>query len=143
MHEASFEDAVEQILAKDSRYHRDAYFFIRDTLELTKRQVNKENRNKKNHVTGQELLAGIRQYALNEFGPMATAVLEEWGVRNCGDFGEIVFNLVDTGQFGKTDQDTRDDFRDGYDFNDAFRKPFLPLVRSFKPDAATEPSAKI
>jgi uncharacterized repeat protein (TIGR04138 family) len=50
---------------------------------------------------------------------------------------------VDTGQFGKTDQDTRDDFRDGYDFNEAFRKPFLPLVRSLKPDAATEPSAKI
>lgn len=126
MHEASFEDAVEQILAKDSRYHRDAYFFIRDTLELTKRHINKEKRNKKNHVSGQELLEGIRQYALNEFGPMAAAVLEEWGVRNCRDFGEIVFNLVDTGQFGKTEQDNRDDFQDGYDFNDAFRKPFLP-----------------
>jgi uncharacterized repeat protein (TIGR04138 family) len=53
-------------------------------------------------------------------------ILEEWGIRSCHDFGEIVFNMVEVGLLAKTDKDTREDFKDGYDFEDAFRKPFLP-----------------
>jgi uncharacterized repeat protein (TIGR04138 family) len=78
------------------------------------------------HVSGQELLAGIREYALGQFGPMTKMILEEWGIRSCHDFGEIVFNMVEVGLLAKTDKDTREDFKDGYDFEDAFRKPFLP-----------------
>jgi uncharacterized repeat protein (TIGR04138 family) len=63
-------------------------------------------------------------------------VLEEWGIKNCRDFGEIVFNMVGSGLLAKTEKDTRDDFRQGYDFADAFRKPFWPqkkLKKSGKP----------
>jgi uncharacterized repeat protein (TIGR04138 family) len=60
---------------------------------------------------------------------MAVTVLEEWGVRNCRDFGEIVFNMVEIELLAKTDQDNRDDFNHGYDFTDAFRKPFWPPSR--------------
>ncbi|MGD0744369.1 MAG: Minf_1886 family protein, partial [Verrucomicrobiota bacterium] len=69
---------------------------------------------------------GIRQFALQQFGPMAVTVFEEWGVRHCSDFGEIVFNMVEIGLLAKTDRDSRDDFQNGYDFTDAFRKPFWP-----------------
>jgi uncharacterized repeat protein (TIGR04138 family) len=128
MQEVNFDEILEQILAKDSRFHRDAYFFVRDALQSTKRQVHKENRESRDekHVTGQELLEGIRQFALKEFGPMTATVFEEWGVRNCRDFGEIVFNMVEIRLLAKTEKDTRDDFQSGYDFTDVFRKPFWP-----------------
>ena len=88
------------------------------------------------HVTGQQLLAGIRQHALAQFGPMAATVLNEWGVHRCEDFGEIVFNLVENGVLAKTEQDSRADFQGGYDFDEAFRKPFLPgNAEAHKPTA--------
>jgi uncharacterized repeat protein (TIGR04138 family) len=128
MQEVNFDEVLDQILAKDSRFHRDAYLFVRDALETTKRQVHRENRESRGekHVTGQELLEGIRQFALKEFGPMAVTVFEEWGIRNCRDFGEIVFNMVEIRLLAKTENDTRDDFQSGYDFTEAFRKPFWP-----------------
>ena len=125
MHEANFDDGVEGILAKDPRYRRDAYSFVRDALDYTQKGTPRERREGL-HVTGQELLAGIREYTLAQFGPMAITVLEEWGITRCEDIGEIVFNIVEAGVFSKTETDSREDFQNGYDFDDAFRKPFLP-----------------
>lgn len=138
MHEASFEEALGQILAKDPRFHRDAYFFVREALDHTQKSIVKENKGQVRHVSGQELLAGIREFALAQFGPMTITLLAEWGVRDCKDFGEIVFNMVETGWLAKTDKDTRDDFQTGYDFVEAFRNPFLP---SAKLNAETKPIA--
>jgi uncharacterized repeat protein (TIGR04138 family) len=126
MHEATFEEGLDLIVTKDSRYARDAYVFLREALDHTQKTIVKENRGEMRHVSGQELLAGIREYALGQFGPMTKMILEEWGIRSCHDFGEIVFNMVEVGLLAKTDKDTREDFKDGYDFEDAFRKPFLP-----------------
>ena len=126
MHEINFDEAVEQILAKDARFSRDAYVFVREALDFTQKLVVKEARGGIRHVSGQELLDGIRKFALEQFGPMVVTVFEEWGVKNCRDFGDIVFNMVEIGLLAKTDKDTRDDFQNGYDFTDAFRKPFWP-----------------
>jgi uncharacterized repeat protein (TIGR04138 family) len=126
MQEVNFDEALEQILAKDARFQRDVYLFLREALDFTQKLIGKENRGSIRHVSGQELLDGIRQFALQQFGPMAVTVFEEWGVRNCRDFGEIVFNMVEIGLLAKTDRDTRDDFQEGYDFTDVFRKPFRP-----------------
>ena len=129
MQEINFDEKVEMILAKDSRYARDAYAFVRESLDFTQKTIGKENRGQVRHITGQELLDGIRQFALNQFGPMAVTVLEEWGVHNSRDFGEIVFNMVEIKLLAKTEKDNRDDFNNGYDFTDAFRKPFWPPSR--------------
>jgi uncharacterized repeat protein (TIGR04138 family) len=126
MQEVNFDEALEQIVATDNRYHRDAYHFLREALDFTQKNVGRENAGKIRHVTGQELLNGLRQYALQQFGPMTVTVFEEWGVKSCPDFGEIVFNMVEAGLLAKTDHDSREDFRSGYDFTDAFRKPFWP-----------------
>jgi uncharacterized repeat protein (TIGR04138 family) len=72
------------------------------------------------------LLGGIREYALEQFGPMAYTVLDRWGIKKCEDFGDIVFLLVDYGVLGKTEHDRREDFAGGYDFKDAFVRPFEP-----------------
>jgi len=129
MQEVNFDEAVEQILAKDPRFARDAYAFVRESLDFTQKLIGKENRGTIRHITGQELLDGIRQFALQQFGPMAATVFEEWGLMNCRDFGDIVFNMVEISLLAKTDKDSRDDFQNGYDFTDAFRKPFWPQSR--------------
>lgn len=129
MQEVSFEEALDLIQARDPRYSRDAYLFVREALDFTQKRVGKENRGRIRHVSGQELLDGIREYALDQFGPMATMVLEEWGIKGCSDFGEIVFNMVEIGLLAKTEKDSRADFEGGYDFFDAFRKPYLPSSR--------------
>ena len=126
MQEINFDEAVDSILAKDTRFSRDAYTFVREALDFTQKSVGKEVRGTIRHVSGQELLDGIRKFALEQFGPMVVTVFEEWGVNNCRDFGEIVFNMVEIGLLAKTDKDTRGDFQSGYDFTDAFRKPFWP-----------------
>ena len=126
MQEVSFEQALAEIQAKDPRYQREAYCFIREALDYTQKTVAKDARGRIRHVTGQELLAGIRAFGLEQFGPMTKTVFEEWGVRCCEDFGELVFNMVEVGWLAKTKTDSRADFEGGYDFDEAFRQPFLP-----------------
>ena len=129
MQEVNFDEALEQILAKDARYHREAYFFVREALDFTQKLISKQAKGELRHVSGQELLDGIRQYALAQCGPMVMTVLDEWGVHNCRDFGEIVFNMVEIGLLAKTKDDSRADFDGGYEFDEAFRKPFLPSTK--------------
>jgi uncharacterized repeat protein (TIGR04138 family) len=137
MQEINFEETVELILSRDSRYKREAYAFVREALDFTQKLIVKENRGQIRHVSGQELLDGIRQYALQQFGPMTVTVFAEWGICHCRDFGEIVFNMVETGLLAKTEHDSREDFQNGYDFTDAFRKPFWP---SQKTNPETKPA---
>ena len=122
-----FEDAVDQIVTKDSRYARAAYFFLREALDFTVKELKRQRSERSGqHVSGPELLNGLRQYALDQFGPMVITVFEEWGVRRCRDFGNMVFNLIELGVFGKSDTDKPEDFEDQFQFEDAFVKPFLP-----------------
>ena len=129
MQEVSFEEALEIIHTKDPRYEKDAYLFVREALDFTQKNIGRDTRGRVRHVTGQELVEGLRDYALQQFGPMVLTVFEQWGVHNCQDFGEIVFNMVDFGLLAKTDNDNRMDFEGGYDFEEAFRKPFLPRAK--------------
>ncbi len=126
MQEAPFREVVRRICRKDPRYAPEAYLFVRETLDFTARMLEKPQEGLGRHVSGQELLEGVRAFALQQFGPMALTVLEAWGIRRTEDVGEIVFNLVETGKLGKTENDTRGDFAGGYDFQKAFGDPFLP-----------------
>lgn len=137
MQEVNFDEALDKILAANPRYARDAYHFLRESLDFTQKLISKENKGKVRHVTGQELLEGIRQHALQQFGPMTVTVFAEWGVTNCKDFGEMVFNMVESSLLAKTEKDSRDDFQAGYDFTDAFEKPFWPerKLKAAKPAA--------
>ena len=130
MQELTFETTLALILAKDPRYQSEAYLFVKDALDYTQKLAGKPRRNEVRHVSGQELLEGIRAFALTQFGPMAPTVFEEWGIQRCEDFGEIVFNMVEIGLLGKTEKDSRADFQNGYDFDSAFRKPFRPEIKS-------------
>ena len=143
MQEVNFDTVLDVILAKDVRYTREAYHFLKDALDFTQKTIGKENHGgTRHHVTGQELLDGLRQYSLQQFGPMTVTVFEEWGVLSCKDFGELVFNMVESGLLAKTDRDSRDDFQNGYDFTDAFCKPYWPESRLKREKTAKAPAAK-
>jgi uncharacterized repeat protein (TIGR04138 family) len=142
MHEASFEEALLKIRAKDPRYERDAYLFVREALEHTQKTIGKDSRGRIRHVSGQELLVGIREFALQQFGPMAKTLLEEWGIRRCADFGEIVFNMIEVSWLAKTEKDSRADFQGGYDFDTAFCAPFLPASKQKLAEPKPAPSHK-
>ena len=80
------------------------------------------------HLTGQQLCEAIRLYALEQFGLMAKVVLNSWGIRTTGDFGELVYNLIRIGMMKKSPQDRREDFDDCYDFDEAFQQEFRITV---------------
>ncbi|MDD5676845.1 MAG: hypothetical protein PHW60_02500 [Kiritimatiellae bacterium] len=122
----TFTEAVAQILKEDPRYAPEAYPFIREALDFATQSLKKPSEGPGRHVTAAELLEGIRQYALKEYGPMAMTVLNSWGIRQCADFGQIVFNLVNKEFLGKTEEDSVRDFDHGYDFETVFRAPFEP-----------------
>lgn len=126
MQKIGFSEALDAIVANDPRYERDAYIFLRDALDFTMKQRRKQKDESQHHVSGQELLEGVRLFALKEFGPMVMTVFGYWGLRRGEDIGAMVFNLVGAGIFGKTDTDSMDDFKGGYDFEEAFVKPFKP-----------------
>jgi len=109
--------ALLKVLEGDRRYDPESYSFVMASLDFTTKRLGR-----KGHVTGQELLDGIREYALEQFGPMSRTVLESWGIKSTNDFGEIVFNMINTGMLGKTEQDSKQDFKNRYDFKSAFDK---------------------
>lgn len=122
----TFDEAVALIRQRDPRFDAGAYIFIREVLDFTVEHLDKPLHGPERNVTGQELLECIRLYALQEFGPLARRVFSEWGIERTEDFGDIVFNLVEQGVLGKTPRDSKNDFRNGYDFTQAFTAPFLP-----------------
>lgn len=109
------ERGIRDLVAKDPRYPFEAYGFLFEALEFTVREIGE-----KRHISGRELLEGIRKMAVAQFGGLARMVFDGWNVRKTDDFGEIVFNLVEAGLMGKTDQDSKEDFHDVYDFDEAF-----------------------
>lgn len=132
-----FDAAIDAIVQRDKRYDQGAYFFLKDALDFTIKRSKAENDGEDRHVSGQELLLGFRDCALQEFGPMASTLLNEWGIQSCTDVGEMVFLLIEEGMFGRQDSDTKDDFSDIYNFEEAFRAPFLATKIDHAPLATT------
>ena len=130
-----------ELLKRDNRYQVDAYAFVFEALNYAQQELNmgKERPSEpveleeedepaqagpQKHVSGQELCEAIREYALLQYGYLAKTVLNSWGIKTTGDFGEIVFNLIEIGRMRKTDDDRREDFDEIYDFEVAFHENF-------------------
>ncbi len=137
MKEHDFSEVVGLIVKEDPRYVKNGYAFLQKALNFTidrerKRQGKLVTKTSKRHVSGQELLEGIREYALDQYGPMAHFMLTSWGIQRCEDFGEMVFNLIEYGVFSKNEDDSKSDFAAVYTFEEAFVKPFLPQTRRLR-----------
>jgi|GEM_PF-262956 len=111
----NFYDKIDEIILKDNRYKTDAYEFVMRALWFTQAKLKKQG-----HISGRELAHGIKDFILEQYGPMAKAVLGHWGIKGTEDFGEIVFNMVEKGLLNKTEEDKKSDFKGIYDFDEAF-----------------------
>ena len=110
-----FYKLLEDISNQDCRYKVDGYEFIMQALHFTQGRLKKDG-----HVTGKELTEGVKDFAIEQYGPMAQTVLAHWGITKTEDIGNIVFNLIDKKILSKTDEDSLQDFKDIYDFSAAF-----------------------
>ncbi len=120
-------EKLNDLTKKDPRYSLQAYQFVFEALDYTVHRHEKDLASPselERHVTGQQLLEGINGYALDQFGYMARTVFERWGTVRGEDFGEIVFNLVESGLMGKMESDIKDDFKVGYDFKKTLEEQF-------------------
>ena len=140
MAKINFAEVVEQICEKDLRFSSDAYHFVQEGLNHTLKSLKRGGQHTHRHVSGQELLHGLREFALKEYGPMSKAVLNEWGIKTTDDIGQIVFNLVNASVLGKNDTDSPGDFKNVFTFDDAFVKPFIP--RNVTPPVRKATNAK-
>ncbi len=111
----SWIDALRRLALDDGDFPLDAYLFLYEALDRAQKMVGERR-----HVSGRELLQGVRELAIEQFGPLTLMVFGHWNVHRTDDFGHMVFKLVDHGLMGKTDSDRLEDFVDVYDFRDAF-----------------------
>jgi len=132
MQDLDFAEIVDLICKEDPRFDKKAYEFVRQGLDHTVKELRKKETSKterSRHVSGPELLHGIRVFALDQYGPLTKTVLNAWGLKRCRDFGDIVFNLIEYNVFAKTEKDRPEDSSDIYSFEDAFVKPFQSAKR--------------
>ena len=119
----AFHIAVHEVRQSDPRYAAQAYAFLCEALEHSVKMLDREE-SEDRHVSGPELLQGFRDLALREFGPMALFVVNEWGVRASEDVGNMVYNFINLGYFGRNETDRIEDFSDGVSLTEALSKPF-------------------
>ncbi len=120
---------IEQIAEDMGLYPPEAYQFVQDGLAYTVEKIHGQATKSKSehasrHVSGRELSAGLREYALEQWGMLARAVLRRWGITRTEDFGRIVFAMVESGWMSKTEEDTLEDFRNVFDFASAFEEGY-------------------
>ena len=142
----TMDQAIAKLREENPKYAPAAYHFIRRALDFSLRKLKRQDADRPAHVSGKELLEGFRDLALEEYGPLTKTVLEDWGITQCSEVGEVVFQLVSMGVLGKNENDKIDDFEELWSFADAFDVPFLPqisdLPRKAKPRANSPSPAK-
>ena len=115
----NFLEKIEKVMRDDDQYKFEAYSFVMAALHHTVSKLKKPR-----HITGPELLDGIREYALDQYGALTRTVLNYWGIKETEDFGKIVFALVDVGILRKQPEDKIEDFKNVYDFKAAFDRGY-------------------
>ena len=131
---STYHTRLAEVVQRDPRYAYEAYEFVFAALSYTQKLLGRvppdddSVSSSQYHVSGRELLHGIRDLAVREFGMMARIVFRIWGINRTADVGEIVFNLVEESLMSKSDQDRRADFEDIFDLDQALVQEF-PIER--------------
>lgn len=122
-----------KVLAAAGPYPLAAFEFVREGLGYTSQRLHGQvasiehtsRTDRKRHVNGQQLCLGLRDFAIQQYGLLAPVVLENWHVRRTDDFGRIVYAMIDAGMMSRNDDDSFEDFRCVYDFDEAFSRDAL------------------
>jgi uncharacterized repeat protein (TIGR04138 family) len=128
----SLEARIEELVRVDRRYAVEAYQFVFEALDFVAAHPGRRrggHARGARHIAVTELLDGFRQLGLEQFGPLARCVFESWGVYSTDDFGEIVFKLIEHDLLNQGEHDRKEDFKDGFDFREAFEEGYRPRLR--------------
>jgi len=109
------DEILDQLQERHPRFHAKAYFFVLAALHSVIQRLDQPR-----HISGRELAIGVRDLALERYGPMARSVLGHWGIHGTEDVGCVVFALVEQGILVKQDEDCLEDFAGVFDFEQAF-----------------------
>jgi uncharacterized repeat protein (TIGR04138 family) len=117
------------ICRDDPRFAYEAYKYICDAVTFTAKRLasvaqKTEIDTDDHHITGAELLSGVCDMAVNDFGMMAPIVFSQWGIRTTDDIGTIVFKLIEAKCLSKSERDSPEDFHNLFDLNEALTKGF-------------------
>ena len=127
---AVFWDAIKPLA---DRYPPAAFSFVLEGLRHTVRAVRQSEgitepvEGESRHISGQELCLGLRDFAIDQYGLLARAVLASYGITRTDDFGRIVFILVEAGLMRKTEEDRLADFEHVFDFDESFTSPLTAV----------------
>ncbi len=120
MQDLAVESKIDEIVEAHPPYDRDGYLFLLEAIEFTVTELGERR-----HVSGRELLDGIREYGIKKFGPTTCLVFKHWGITETLDFGRMVFILVEHKLLRKTPEDSLEDFRNVYDFKEVFEDHYV------------------
>ncbi len=118
--------SIEEIAKLDGRFSLKAFELVHEALGRT---VNKpygdeaENQGPR-HVTGKELCISLAELAAEKWGYLARVVLNQLGIKSTYDFGSIVYLMVEHKWMYARPQDSIDEFKNVYDFEETFEKNF-------------------
>jgi uncharacterized repeat protein (TIGR04138 family) len=104
-------------------YPQEAFQFVRDGLAHAVKMLfgdQPATASSDRHVNGAQLCLGLRDYAMVRYGLLARTVLARWGICKTEDFGRIVFAMIEAGLLRRSEEDTLEDFRGVFDFDEAF-----------------------
>jgi len=113
---STLEAALAELRKRDGKYNERAYVFVLAALEFAQTRLPARR-----HLNGGELAWACRDFALEQFGMLASTVLTHWGIEATEDFGEIVFMLIEVGLLARQPTDKLEDFEHVYDFADVFK----------------------
>ena len=118
-------------------FHPHAYVFLSESLktaqEIALRHREDVRIDEASHISGQELLEGVRVLGLRLYGPMAPVVFRHWGLQSTDDFGRIVFEMIDRGEMRKSERDQLSDFHAVYSFDEAFSEDYrIDVSKAFR-----------
>jgi len=123
--EAEHEARLDKLLETDARYPKDAYNFVCRAVNIIAREIALKNNAKKDkHISGLQLLLGMKKILLAKYGCMAIDILNFWNITCTDDFGNIVYNLAEIEMLGTSNEDSQADFHNCFSFYDAFIVPF-------------------
>lgn len=124
-------EKIEKLSAAHKDYKTEAYHFVLAALSHTVSKFDQPQ-----HVSGQQLSWGIRNYAFDQFGPLAKTVLEYWGLHETLDFGKIVYRMIELKLMSKTETDSIEDFRNVFCFDEEFGKNYDFLAHEGEGDGS-------
>ncbi len=115
------DDRLRKLALGDGRYSPEAFRFLLEGLEYSIQSAGKGHlQGGERHVSGNEVLNGLVEYARRSFGPLAGQVWRTWGLTETLDWGRIVFLLVEAEMLSRQDSDTIEDFQSELDFEQEF-----------------------